>query len=186
MVAAGAVVTRDVPAYAIVKGNPARITGYVHEGNTERKQTDSAQSPVDPIAGTMECEFKKARDLRGELMVADLAKDIPFAVKRLFFIRHVPSQYVRGEHAHKECHQLLVCLQGTVHVAADNGDHRQEWVLNDPGKGLHLMPMVWAAQYKYSEDAVLAVFASHDYDPHDYIRDYEEFLTLHEMRKSHE
>jgi acetyltransferase-like isoleucine patch superfamily enzyme/dTDP-4-dehydrorhamnose 3,5-epimerase-like enzyme len=186
MVAAGAVVTRDVPAYAIVKGNPARITGYVHDAVPEKKQTETTPIGAATLAGVIECRFKKARDLRGELMVTDLAKDIPFAVKRMFFITKVPSQYVRGEHAHKECHQVLVCLQGSVHVAADNGSARQEWVLNDPGNGLHLMPMVWAAQYKYSEDAVLAVFASHDYDPADYIRDYEEFVALHAQGITHE
>jgi hypothetical protein len=99
-------------------------------------------------------------------------------VKRAFFITHVPSHHVRGEHGHKECHQLLVCLQGSVTVAADNGSERGQWILNDPALGLHIHPKVWAAQYQYSPNSVLAVFASHEYDSNDYLRNYEEFLAI--------
>ena len=90
----------------------------------------------------------------------------------------VPSVETRGEHAHKACHQFLVCVRGSVNVVADDGRDRQEYVLDRPEKGLHLPPMVWGIQYKYSPDAVLLVFASHYYDADDYIRDYEEFRRL--------
>ena len=63
-------------------------------------------------------------------------------------------------------------------VSADNGLERGQWLLNQPGLGLHIHPMVWAAQYQYTDNAVLAVFASHPYDAEDYIRDYEDFLKL--------
>jgi hypothetical protein len=111
-------------------------------------------------------------------MAADLARQVPFQVNRVFFITNVPSHHVRGEHGHKACHQLLVCLQGSIMVSADNGRERGQWLLNSPSVGLHIHPMVWAAQYQYSPNSVLCVFASHPYDPDDYIRDYEEFLQL--------
>jgi hypothetical protein len=121
--------------------------------------------------------LRRVSDLRGDLLAVELAKNIPFPVARLFTVMNVPSHHVRGEHAHKECHQLLVCLQGAVTVAADNGTDRREWVLDRPDIGLHIKPMTWAAQYRYSADAVLAVFASHSYEAGDYVRDYEEFLA---------
>lgn len=178
IIAAGAVVTRDVPAYAVVKGTPARITGYVNKSYSSAQNLHFTQSASTAMEGVSLLQFNTVADVRGNLMVVDYEKDIPFQVRRTFFINDVPSHHVRGEHGHKECHQLLVCLQGSVTVAADNGRQRSQWVLDKPSLGLHLSPLVWAAQYQYSENSVLCVFASHAYDPNDYIRDYEEFLTL--------
>lgn len=177
MIGAGAVVTRDVPAYAIVKASPARITGYVQDRRAAPQAVEQLEIPEPKMSGVGFVKLANASDLRGDLLVAELQQHIPFPVKRLFFVMNVPSHHVRGEHAHKECHQLLVCLQGSVTVAADNGTSREEWVLDRPHVGLHVHPMTWASQYKYSGNAVLAVFASHSYDPKDYIRDYEEFLA---------
>ena len=176
MVAAGAVVTRDVPAYAIVKGNPARITGYVQDRQAAPVTLPQLVLPTQKMSGVGFVKLIKASDLRGDLLVAELEQHVPFPVRRLFYVMNVPSHHVRGEHAHRACHQLLICLQGSVTVAADNGTQREEWVLDRPDIGLHIHPMTWAAQYKYSHNAVLAVFASHSYDPADYIRDYEEYL----------
>ncbi|HEX9046648.1 MAG TPA: WxcM-like domain-containing protein [Verrucomicrobiae bacterium] len=176
MIGAGAVVTRDVPAYAIVKGNPARITGYVQDRKAAPPVALQVTLPKARMAGIGFVELTKATDLRGDLLVAELDRHVPFPVRRLFYVMNVPSHHVRGEHAHRQCHQLLVCLQGSLSVAADNGVDREEWVLDRPEIGLHIHPMTWAAQYKYSANAVLAVFASHSYDPKDYIRDYEEYL----------
>ena len=122
--------------------------------------------------------FTTASDLRGDLMAADFTRQIPFPVNRAFFVTNVPSHHVRGEHGHKKCHQLLVCLQGSVMVSADNGRERDQWLLESPKLGLHIQPKVWASQYHYSQNSVLAVFASHAYDPADYLRDYEDFLNL--------
>jgi acetyltransferase-like isoleucine patch superfamily enzyme/dTDP-4-dehydrorhamnose 3,5-epimerase-like enzyme len=177
MVAAGAVVTRDVPSHAIVKGNPARISGYVGDSMPSLLPSSIPTDKPATIEGISFVNFTTASDLRGDLMAADLTTQVPFPVKRAFFVSNVPSHHVRGEHGHQACHQLLVCLQGSVMVAADNGKKRGQWLLNHPGTGLHIHPMVWAAQYQYSENAVLAVFASHSYDASDYIRDYEDFLT---------
>jgi len=178
MIAAGAVVTRDVPPYAIVKGNPARISGYAHEKHQPEPAVKGIRLPGQQMKGVAFVNLTKASDLRGDLLAVELAQHVPFSVRRMFYIMNVPSYHVRGEHAHKECHQLLVCLQGAVTVSADNGSERQEWVLDRPEMGLHILPMTWATQYRYTDDAVLAVFASHSYDPTDYIRNYEEYLHL--------
>ena len=182
MVAAGAVVTRDVPAHAIVKGNPARISGYTNQEPSVSSKAIVGSPATPALRGVELVQLRKVTDLRGDLLAVELAKDIPFKTARMFTVMNVPSHHIRGEHAHKECHQLLVCLQGSVTVAADNGRERAEWVLDRSDVGLHILPYTWAAQYRYSPDAVLAVFASHPYDADDYIRDYEEYLTLVESR----
>ena len=178
MVGAGAVVTRDVPPHAIVKGNPARISGYTHEQRTHLPPLPLPEVPTARMKGVEFVCLTKAVDLRGCLLAVELSKHVPFPVKRMFYVMNVPSHHVRGEHAHIQCHQLLVCLQGSVTVTADNGTSREEWVLDRPEIGLHILPLTWAAQWRYTSNAVLAVFASHSYDPADYIRDYEEYLKI--------
>jgi UDP-2-acetamido-3-amino-2,3-dideoxy-glucuronate N-acetyltransferase len=117
-------------------------------------------------------------DIRGSLTVGEFDRSIPFAAKRYFMVFDVPSVETRGEHAHRECHQFLICVRGSCAVVADDGSNRQEFLLDRPDVGIHLPPMVWGIQYKYSADAVLLVFASHYYDGADYIRDYLEFRQL--------
>jgi dTDP-4-dehydrorhamnose 3,5-epimerase-like enzyme len=90
----------------------------------------------------------------------------------------VPNREIRGEHAHRRCHQFLICVRGNCAVVADDGTHRCEVVLDAPNRGVYLPPMTWAVQYRYSPDALLLVFASDLYDPSDYVRDYHEFLRL--------
>lgn len=117
-------------------------------------------------------------DPRGNLTVGEFGRDIPFEVKRYFMVFQVPLVEVRGGHAHKECHQFLICARGRITASVDNGVQREEFVLDCPDIGLHMPPMVWGGQYNYSPDAVLLVFASHYYDSNDYIRDYSEFKRL--------
>ncbi len=90
----------------------------------------------------------------------------------------VPSRETRGEHAHRACHQFLVCTSGQVSAVVDDGRHRSEVCLDNPRTGLYVPPMVWGTQYNYSPDAVLLVFASEPYDAADYVRDYREFRRL--------
>ena len=85
---------------------------------------------------------------------------------------------MRQEHVHRELQVVLVCVQGSVAVIADDGETREEYLLDNPSRGLYLPPRVWRTLYKYSADAVLLVLASHPYDPDDYIRDYEAFLSM--------
>ena len=90
----------------------------------------------------------------------------------------VPNKEVRGEHAHRECHQFLICVRGSCAVVADDAMRRIEVVLDAPNRGMYLPPGTWGVQYKYSADALLLVFASHPYDATDYIRDYATFVAL--------
>jgi UDP-2-acetamido-3-amino-2,3-dideoxy-glucuronate N-acetyltransferase len=185
MVGAGSVVTHDVPPFAIVAGNPARIVGYVdtHDVAGSRPARASATSgdhgPAQAlrVAGASLHRLVRADDLRGSLVSGELERHIPFTPQRFFSVMHVPSKDVRGAHAHRVCAQFLVCLTGSVAVVLDDGRVREEVVLGDPQLGLHVPPLVWSVQYRYTRDAVLLVLASHPYEPQDYIRDYDEFLA---------
>lgn len=128
-------------------------------------------------------ELPRVIDARGNLTVGEFGKTIPFEAKRYFMVYQVPLVEMRGEHAHHECHQFLICARGRISVIADDGHDRKEFLLERPEAGLYLPPMTWAVQYKYSPDAVLLVFASHHYDAGDYIRDYDRFLALVESEK---
>lgn len=180
MVGAGAVVTHDVPARAIVSGNPARIVSYV---DTPRRPTASpAHVPERGTAvlptgvdGVTLHRLVLVEDLRGTLSAGEFGTHVPFTARRYFMVFDVPGKDVRGEHAHRKCHQFLVCARGSVAVVVDNGRTSEEVMLDAPDLGLYVPPMVWAVQYRYSSDALLLVFASDPYDPDDYIRDYDEF-----------
>jgi acetyltransferase-like isoleucine patch superfamily enzyme/dTDP-4-dehydrorhamnose 3,5-epimerase-like enzyme len=180
MVGAGAVVTKSVPPYAVVVGNPATIRGYVREAETARPAGGhAAELPgknalAVPSVGVIELPCVK--DLRGELTFGELGQHLPFAPKRFFSVYNVPSRDIRGEHAHRKCHQVVMCAKGSVSIMVDDGRHRDTVKLDRPNVALHIPPMVWASQYQYSSDAILLVLASDTYDASDYIRVYEEFL----------
>jgi UDP-2-acetamido-3-amino-2,3-dideoxy-glucuronate N-acetyltransferase len=181
MVGAGAVVTKSVPPHGIVVGNPAYISGYVNSGNMHRltasiNYADFDQNKCTELAGCFVHMLPEIEDLRGNLSLVEIEKDLPFEVKRSFWVYKVPGREVRGEHAHLQCHQFLVCVSGTVQLVVDDGYKRAQISLDRPSIGVHIPPLKWGIQYKYSEDAVLIVFASHNYDAEDYIRDYDSFL----------
>jgi UDP-2-acetamido-3-amino-2,3-dideoxy-glucuronate N-acetyltransferase len=183
MIGAGAVVTRSVPANAIVVGNPARITGYITDKQraavaTSDVEKNAGTSVESTVAGVSLQQLPRFSDIRGSLSAGEFDKQLPFIPKRYFLVFDVPTQETRGEHAHKKCHQFLICVNGSVRVLADDGHQRQEFTLNSPSTGIHLPPMIWGTQYRYSKDAVLLVFASENYENDDYIRDYNEFLAL--------
>jgi len=182
VVAPGSVVENDVPAWAIVRGSPARIVGYVDSpGPPESPVEESVIAPEAPtptlVPGVMLHPLVHARDLRGSLAALEFAA-LPFVPRRVFTVYAVPDESVRGAHAHRECAQFLVCMAGAVSAVADDGRNRQEFRLADPTVGLLVPPLVWSMQYRYSSDAVLVVHAELPYDPDDYIRDYEEFLQI--------
>lgn len=180
-VLAGAVVTRDVPPHAVVAGNPAQITGYTSASAAvagANRPTGGTGLLETQVRGVTLHRLPKVLDLRGNLTVGEFGRSIPFEAKRYFMVFGVPNAEVRGEHAHRSCHQFLVCAHGSLSVVADDGQNREEFLLDHPAIGLHLPPLTWGIQYKYSADAVLLVFASEFYDTHEYIRDYDEFLQL--------
>ncbi len=184
MVGAGAVVNHDVPALAIVVGNPARITGYVDTPERiTRSVPGSAPGESPQLAGRSRLvELAEFADLRGRLAVGEVGREIPFGVQRWFAVYGVPSREVRGEHAHRSCELFLVCVHGNCRVVVDDGFSRDEVALDRPTLGLHLPPLVWGIQYRFSADAVLLVFASETYSAAEYIRDYDEFLGLARLR----
>lgn len=185
MVGAGAVVTRSVPANAIVVGNPAQIVGYVDADNATqagrrqaRAGVPSAKCVPTGVRGVTLHELPEIVDPRGSLSVGEFNDSVPFQAERFFVVYGVPAKETRGEHAHFKCHQFLIAVSGSVHVVADDGASREEFVLDTPNAGLYLPPMTWGIQYRYSSDAALLVFASDRYDPADYIRSYDEFVNL--------
>lgn len=181
MIGAGSVLTRNAPSYVVMTGNPARITGYA---GVKPQPALPAELPASPgsfpteVGGVTVNRLPLVDDVRGLLSFGEIERHLPFAIKRYFLVFGVSSQHIRGEHAHKTLHQFLVCVHGHCNLLVDDGNHRQEFVLNSPSLGVHVPPMVWAAQYKYSADAVLLVLASDTYNAADYIRDYNEFLAL--------
>lgn len=180
MVGAGAVVTRDVPAYAVVAGNPARISGYSTAERLVARFDGHEQQPACaalPFANAKLYPVRVVTDMRGSLVVSECAQELPFVPERVFVVFDVPTKETRGEHAHWKLHQFLVCIRGSCSVILDDGVERAEVALDRPSIGLHIGPMVWSTQYRYSADAMLMVLASAPYDPDDYIRDYDAFLA---------
>jgi hypothetical protein len=185
MVGAGAVVTRSVPANAIVAGNPAKIIGYADGAGARASVVRTAKPPTAEgdvaalnVGRAALHRLKTVSDLRGTLSVAECERDVPFPVRRFFVVYDVPSRDVRGEHAHRTCAQFLICLRGSCTILLDDGRNRREVLLNSPDIGVYMPGMIWGSQHDYSPDAALLVFASHAYDPDDYIRRYEDFIDM--------
>ena len=176
MIGAGAVVTRNVPARAIVVGNPGYVTGYVEgKGKGKVKRTPSTQTGSPLTGGARLFRLPRISGPCGELSFAEVNQLLPFPVSRYFLVFGVPDRQIRGEHAHKTLHQYLVAVHGSCVVRLYDGQQSEEIRLDRPECALHLPPMVWATQYKYSDDAVLLVLASDIYREGDYIRDLEEY-----------
>jgi UDP-2-acetamido-3-amino-2,3-dideoxy-glucuronate N-acetyltransferase len=179
MIGAGAVVTRDVPARAIVIGNPGYVAGYMDDEENARLQPRGADSPnASPLVGGATLHhLPRITDHRGSLSFAELNQSLPFSASRYFLVFGVPSREIRGEHAHRTLDQYLVAVHGSCAVRLWDGKRSEEIVLDRPERALHVPPMVWTTQYKYSADAVLLVLASDVYREQDYIRDFEEYQT---------
>ena len=122
-------------------------------------------------------EFKDLGDERGNLVVIEgEGMDIPFDIKRVFYIYGSDSEVVRGQHANRETEFLLVNVGGTSKVRIDNGRETEIVELNRPGMGLYLPPMLWKDMYDFSPDSILLVLASRHYDAGEYIRDYDAYI----------
>ena len=179
LIGAGAVVTKNVPPFATVVGNPARIVNYnTNKSDLEIPLFSSAESDKKTLAveGCEIIHFPSFDDMRGGLIACEYHKDLPFVPKRSFFVHSVQTDKIRGEHAHRECLQLLVAISGSLSVVVDNGRVRDEIRLDSPQFGLLIPNGVWGIQYKFTKDAVLLVYASDSYNDLDYIREYDEFI----------
>jgi hypothetical protein len=195
-VRAGAVVLRSVPANAIVEGNPAQVVGYLNGANSDtrpdpklidihsHKHLDRpTRVPLD-VGDSALYLMRRIADARGALTVGEVPTEVPFAPERYFAVFDVPTVELRGEHAHKQCQQFLICLHGSCRVLLDDGAHRCEIILDRPDMGVFMPAMIWGTQYRYSPDAVLLVFASRPYEAEDYLRTYDDFLAELERRKT--
>ncbi len=180
VVDAGAVVTRSVQPHTIVAGNPARVVAFANTLETPpppgAPSSAVVQTMESKVRGVKIYELPLIRDPRGNLTAGEFKRTLPFVPKRYFMTFDVPSFDLRGEHAHRTCHQFLLCVRGSCAVVVDDGLNREEFLLDCPTFGVHVPPMVWATEYKHSQDSRLLVFASEYYDPADYIRDYQIFL----------
>lgn len=121
-------------------------------------------------------EFGDLGDERGNLVVVEGARDIPFEIKRVFYIYGSDSEVVRGQHANRKAEFVLINVSGTSKVRVDNGFEETIIELNRPRMGLYLPTMIWKDMYDFSEDSVLLVLSNIHYDGTEYIRDYDEYL----------
>ena len=115
-------------------------------------------------------------DRNGHISILNNNIELPFAIKRVFYLYDVPGGESRGAHAHKECHQFLVCISGSFEILLDDGNTKRTVLLNMPNFGLHIPPGIWASENNFSSGSICLVFASHDYSEEDYIREYDNFL----------
>ncbi len=121
-------------------------------------------------------EFGDLGDERGKLVVVEGNMDIPFEIKRVFYIYGSDKDVVRGQHANRTSEFVLINVSGSSKVRVDNGFEEEIIELNRPRMGLYLPTMVWKDMYDFSEDSVLLVLANTHYDAEEYIRDYDEYL----------
>ena len=122
--------------------------------------------------------FQQHGDERGMLIALEELKDIPFEIKRVYFMYDTKSDVHRGFHAHKTLEQILICIHGSCKVLLDNGKDRKIVSLEKPYEGLYISNDMWREMFDFSEDAVLMVLASDFYNEEDYIRDYQQFKEI--------
>lgn len=128
-------------------------------------------------------KLKKIADPRGNLTVVEQLSDVPFEIKRAYWVYDVPGGESRGGHAHKQLYQLLVAMSGSFTVILDDGKHKDSYLLNHPWEGLLITPGIWRTLEDFSSGAVCLCLASEPYQPEDYIYDYGEFLKYKECSK---
>ena len=122
--------------------------------------------------------FQQHGEDRGMLVALEEYKDIPFEIKRVYYMYDTKKNVHRGFHAHKSLEQILICIHGSCKVLLDNGTEKKIVSLEKPYEGLYIANNMWREMYDFSEDAVLMVLASEYYKEEDYIRDYNEFLRM--------
>jgi oxalate decarboxylase/phosphoglucose isomerase-like protein (cupin superfamily) len=130
-----------------------------------------------PLSDCHIIELPKITDPRGNLTFLENSRHVPFDIKRVFYLYDIPTGEDRGAHAHKALHQLLICLSGSFDVTLDDGTEKKTVHLNRPWQGLHIPPMIWAAEVNFDPGSVCLVLASMLFDESDYYRDYDQFLA---------
>ena len=122
-------------------------------------------------------ELPRIKDRSGNISIVEGEKNLPFEVKRVFYLYDIPAGEDRGAHAHKECHQFLVAASGSFEIELNDGTNKKTVTLNRPFYGLHVPPGIWAAEKGFSSGSVCLVLTSHKYNAEDYIREYDDFLN---------
>jgi len=120
-------------------------------------------------------ELPRIKNRAGNLTPVHNKVEIPFEVKRIFYLYDIPGGESRGAHAHKECHQFLIAASGSFEVLLDDGKTKRLIQLNRPNIGLHIPPGIWASEVNFSSGSICLVLASHLYNEKDYIRDYNQY-----------
>ena len=126
--------------------------------------------------------FQQHGDERGQLVALEEHKDIPFEIKRVYYMYDTGKGVTRGQHAHKSLEQILICIHGSCKLMLDNGKEKKIVSLEKPYEGLYISNNIWREVYDFSSDAVLMVLASDVYKEEDYIRNYDEFLKFVNMK----
>lgn len=117
----------------------------------------------------------KIGDRNGNITFVNNMSEIPFEVKRLFYLYDIPGGESRGAHAHKSCHQFLIAASGAFEVLLNDGKVQRQVLLNRPYVGLHILPGIWASETNFSSGSICLVLTSHTFEEQDYIRDFKEF-----------
>lgn len=117
------------------------------------------------------------------MCIAESGREIKFEIKRVYYILDAAKDLPRGFHAHKELEQVFFCIQGSVKMILDNGFEKKEIILNDPSEGIILSPMIWHEMHDINQDTIMLVMASDKYNESEYIRSYDEFKKLTNLKK---
>ena len=123
-------------------------------------------------------ELPRIQNRAGNITPVSNSQEVPFDVKRVFYIYDIPGGEDRGAHAHKECHQFLIAASGSFEIEVNDGKTKRTVMLNRPYYGLHIPPGIWASEKSFSSGAICLVLASHAYDEADYIREYDNFINF--------
>ncbi len=178
MIAAGAIVTRDVPAFAQVRGLPAREHKTVNDARQpEPKQTASSPLPAAGVDGCRLIDLPRIGDPRGNLTFIEGGVHVPFEIARVYYLYDVPGGESRGGHAHRNLEQLIVAMSGSFDVVVDDGTRRKTFTLNRSYVGLYMPTLIWRELINFSSGAVCTVMASQRYDESDYFREYADFVA---------
>ncbi len=117
-------------------------------------------------------------DRNGNITAVNNGFEVPFNVKRVFYLYDIPGGESRGAHAHRKCHQFLIAASGAFEILIDDGAAKRQFLLNRPNMGLHIPPGIWGHEINFSSGSICLVLASENYSAEDYIRDYQEFKKL--------